>query len=77
MANANIKKLSKKNPRIEIVSNRERLYLRNYSDVVVVVAAGGHEERKICDLDEYNKGLVKVQRENGKPVTLTLQSVSR
>jgi len=77
MANANIKKLSKKNPRIEIVSNRERLYLRNYSDVVVVVAAGGNEERKICDLDEYNKGLVKVQRENGKPVMLTLQSVSR
>ena len=77
MASAYHKKLSKKNPRVELISDRERLYLRNYSDVVVVVAAGGLEERKICDLDEYNKGLVKVQRENGKPVMLTLQSVSR
>ena len=70
-------KISKKNPRIEIISDRERLYLKNYSDVIVVVAAGGGEDRKICDLDEYNKGLVKVQRENGKHVMLTLQSVSR
>jgi len=77
MADTKSKKLSKKNPRIEIISNRERLYLRNYSYVVVVVAAGGAEERKICDLEEYNKGFVKVQREDGKRVMLTLQSVSR
>ena len=77
MPKSDKKKLSKKNPRIEIISNRDRLYLKNYLDVVVVVAAGGHEERKICDLDEYNKGFVKVHRENGKRVMLTLQSVSR
>jgi len=64
------------NPRVETVHGLERLYLRNHSDTVVVVAYDGKNERKICDLTEYENGQVIVEK-NGKRVMLTLQSVSR
>ena len=69
--------MGKKEPRTEVIYGLERLFLKNYSDTIFVVAKKGNEERKICKLDEYEKGLVVVQHENGKRAMLTLQSVSR
>jgi len=67
----------KKEPHIEVIHGLERLFLMNEADVLYVVAKKGSEIRKICELDEYEKGTVKVQDENGKRVMITLQSVSR
>jgi len=69
--------MGKKKPRIEVIYGLERLFLKNYSDTLFVVAKRGSEIRKICTLDEYEKGLVVVQNEDGKRAMLTLQSVSR
>ncbi|MDR2570732.1 MAG: hypothetical protein LBD23_10630 [Oscillospiraceae bacterium] len=66
-----------KEPRIEIIHKLERLFLQNNADVLYVVAKKGSNIRQICLLDEYEKGIVKVQHEDGKRVMLTLQSVSR
>ena len=67
----------KKEQRIEIIYGLERLYLKNYSDVLYVVAKKGNNIRQICLLDEYEKGIVEVHNEDGKRVMITLQSVSR
>ena len=72
-----MKKTSKKEPRIEVIHGLERLFLGNYSDTLFVVAKRGNEIRKICELHEYEKGLVIIQHEDGKRAMLTLQSVSR
>ena len=69
-------KKDKNAPRVEVIHGLERLVLRNYSDTVVVVAFDGKDERKICDLYEYEHGHVVVEKD-GKRVMLTLQSVSR
>jgi len=66
-----------KKPRIEVIHGLERLYLKNYSDTLFVVAKKGSEIRKICELDDYEKGHVEVHDESGKRVMITLQSVSR
>lgn len=68
------KKLKKK--RTEEIFGLERLRLRSVDDVLIVVAYKGQEERKICNLDEYESGQVVVVKD-GKRVMLTLQSVSR
>jgi len=67
----------RKEPHIEIIHGLERLYLKNYSDTLFVVAKKGSEIRKICELYKYEKGLVEVHNEEGKRVMITLQSVSR
>jgi len=67
----------KKEPRVEVIYGLERLFLKNYSDVLYVVAKKGNEIRKICELDEYEKGIVEVHNEEGNRVMITLQSVSR
>jgi len=67
----------KKEHRIEVIQGLERLYLKNYSDVLYVVAKKGSNIRQICELDEYEKGIVEVHDETGKRVMITLQSVSR
>ena len=74
-----MKKIVKKaNPaRIETIYGLERLYLKNYDDVLFVVAKKGNNIRQICQLHEYEKGIVEVQNEEGKQVMITLQSVSR
>jgi len=66
-----------KEPRIEVIHGLERLFLKNYSDVLYVVAKKGSNIRQICELDEYEKGTVQVHNEEGKRVMITLQSVSR
>jgi len=63
--------------RVETVYGIERLYLKNYSDVLYVIAKKGPNIRQICTLDEYEKGIVQVHDESGKRVMITLQSVSR
>ncbi|MCL2627741.1 MAG: hypothetical protein FWD44_03470 [Oscillospiraceae bacterium] len=68
---------SKKDSRIETIYGIERLYLKNYSDVLYVIAKKGPNIRQICTLDEYEKGIVRVHDESGKRVMITLQSVSR
>ena len=70
-------KKDKKGPRIEVIHGLERLFLQNELDVLYVVAKKGSEIRKICQLDEYEKGIVEVHNEDGKRVMITLQSVSR
>jgi len=67
----------KKEPRIEVTHGLERLFLMNENDVLFVVAKKGSNIRKICSLDEYEKGIVEVHNEDGKRVMITLQSVSR
>jgi len=67
----------KKESRIETIHGLERLFLKNYSDILYVVAKKGSEIRQICTLDEYEKGIVEVHNEDGKRVMITLQSVSR
>jgi len=67
----------KREPRIEVIHGLERLFLKNYDDVLFVVAKKGDNIRKICELDEYEKGMVEVHNEDGKRVMITLQSVSR
>ena len=66
-----------KSTRIEVIRGLERLYLKDYSNVLYVVAKKGSEIRQICQLDEYEKGIVEVHNEEGKRVMITLQSVSR
>ena len=68
---------NKKESRIETIRGLERLFLMNDADILFVVAKKGSEIRKICTLDEYEKGIVEVQNDNGKRVMITLQSVSR
>ena len=68
---------NKKETRIETIYGLERLYLMNEADVLFVVAKKGDEIRKICELEEYEKGIVEVHNEEGKRVMITLQSVSR
>jgi len=67
----------KKEPRIEVIYGLERLFLMNENDILFVVAKKGTDIRKICELDEYEKGIVEVHNEEGKRVMITLQSVSR
>ena len=67
----------KKETRIELIYGLERLFLMNDNDILFVVAKKGNEIRKICELDEYEKGIVEVHNEDGKRVMITLQSVSR
>jgi len=62
---------------VEVIHGLERLYLKNYSDVLYVVAKKGSNLRQICTLEEYEKGIVEVHNEDGKRVMITLQSVSR
>ena len=62
---------------IETIYGLERLYLKNYSDVLYVVAKKGNDIRQLCTLEEYEKGIVEVHNEDGKRVMITLQSVSR
>jgi len=69
-------KRSKKSTRVEEIFGLERLRLRSVDNILIVVAYKGSEERKICDLDEYESGQVVVEKD-GKRVMLTLQSVSR
>ena len=68
---------NKKESRIETIYGLERLFLMNDADVLFVVAKKGSEIRKVCTLDEYEKGVVEVHNEDGKRVMITLQSVSR
>ena len=63
--------------RVVSVQGLERLYLKNYSDVLYVIAKKGDNIRQLCTLEEYEKGIVEVHNENGKRVMITLQSVSR
>ena len=68
---------NKKEHRIEVIHGLERLFLQNDADVLYVVAKKGSSIRKICLLEEYEKGTVEVHNEEGKRVMITLQSVSR
>jgi len=68
---------NKKEHRIEVIYGLERLFLQNDMDVLYVVAKKGSNIRKICLLEEYEKGIVEVHNEEGKRVMITLQSVSR
>ena len=69
---------NKKEHRIETIQNLERLFLQNDGkDTLYVVAKKGPAIRRICLLDEYEKGIVEVHNEEGKRVMITLQSVSR
>jgi len=64
--------------RVEVIEPLERLFLQNDGkDVLYVVAKKGPNIRRICLLDEYEKGIVEVHNEDGKRVMITLQSVSR
>jgi len=67
----------KKSTRIEVIHGLERLFLKNYDDVLYVVAKKGDNIRQICVLEDYEKGTVEVHNEDGKRVMITLQSVSR
>ena len=66
-----------KEPQVEVIHGLERLFLQNDSDILYVVAKKGGNIRKICTLEEYEKGIVQVHNEDGKRVMITLQSVSR
>jgi len=68
---------NKKEHRIEVIHGLERLFLMNEADILYVVAKKSSEIRKICTLDDYEKGIVEVHNEEGKRVMITLQSVSR
>ena len=68
---------NKKEQRVEVIYGLERLFLMNEMDVLYVVAKKGNDIRKICLLEEYEKGIVEVHNEQGKRVMITLQSVSR
>jgi len=68
---------NKKDVRVEVIHGLERLFLQNNSDILYVVAKKGSNIRKICTLEEYEKGIVQVHNEDGKRVMITLQSVSR
>jgi len=68
---------NKKEPQIEVINNLERLFLQNDADILYVVAKKGANIRKICTLEEYEKGIIEVHNEDGKRVMITLQSVSR
>jgi len=68
---------NKTESRIEVIQGLERLYLKNYSDVLYVIAKKGAAIRQLCTLEEYEKGIVEVHNEEGKRVMITLQSVSR
>jgi len=68
---------NKKETRVQTIQGLERLFLQNNSDVLYVVAKKGSNIRKICTLEEYEKGIVEVHNEEGKRVMITLQSVSR
>ena len=70
-------KKSKPPTRVEKIYGIERLYLKNYNDVLYVIAKKGPNIRQICTLDEYEKGIVQVHDESDKRVMITLQSVSR
>ena len=64
--------------RIETIYGVERLYLQNDGkDTLYVVAKKGPNIRRICLLEEYEKGIVEVHNEEGRRVMITLQSVSR
>jgi len=63
--------------RVMTLQGLERLYLKNYDDVLYVIAKKGDNIRQMCTLDEYEKGIVEVHNEDGKRVMITLQSVSR
>ncbi|MCL2426649.1 MAG: hypothetical protein FWD05_09975 [Oscillospiraceae bacterium] len=69
-------KKAKKSSRVEEIFGLERLRLRSVDNILIVVAYKGQDERKICNLDEYESGQVVVIKD-GKKVMLTLQSVSR
>ena len=69
---------NKKEHRIETIHGLERLFLQNDGkDTLYVVAKKGPNIRRICLLEEYEKGIVEVRGEDGKRVMITLQSVSR
>jgi len=69
---------NKKEHRIETIHGLERLFLQNDgADNLYVVAKKGPNIRRICLLEEYEKGIVRVHNEQGKRVMITLQSVSR
>ena len=71
-------KKNKKEHRIETIHGLERLFLQNDgTDTLYVVAKKGSNIRRICLLEEYEKGIVEVRGEDGKRVMITLQSVSR
>jgi len=64
--------------RVETIYGLERLFLQNDgADTLYVVAKKGPNIRRICLLEEYEKGIVEVHNEEGKRVMITLQSVSR
>jgi len=69
---------NKKEHRIETIYGVEKLFLQNDGkDTLYVVAKKGPNIRRICLLEEYEKGIVEVRGEDGKRVMITLQSVSR
>ena len=71
-------KKNKVEHRIETIHGLERLFLQNDGmDTLYVVAKKGANIRRICLLEEYEKGIVEVRSEDGKRVMITLQSVSR
>jgi len=64
--------------RVETIYGVEKLFLQNDGkDTLYVVAKKGPNIRRICLLEEYEKGIVEVHNEEGKRVMITLQSVSR
>ena len=64
--------------RVETIYGVEKLFLQNDGkDTLYVVAKKGANIRRICLLEEYEKGIVEVHNEEGKRVMITLQSVSR
>jgi len=64
--------------RVETIYGVEKLFLQNDGkDTLYVVAKKGSNIRRICLLDEYEKGIVQVHNEEGRRVMITLQSVSR
>jgi len=69
---------NKNEHRVEVINGLERLFLQNDgTDTLYVVAKKGSNIRRICLLEEYEKGIVAVVNEDGKRVMITLQSVSR
>ena len=71
-------KKDKTQHRVETIYGLERLFLQNDgADTLYVVAKKGPNIRRICLLEEYEKGIVEVRGEDGKRVMITLQSVSR
>ena len=64
--------------RVEVIEQLERLFLQNDGkDVLYVIAKKGPNIRRLCLLEEYEKGIVEVHNKDGKRVMITLQSVSR